>query len=59
MTHDAPVACYYVKPGHYFCLGDNSQESADSRSWGLVPEEKLLGKVFARYFPLERLRCFP
>ncbi len=53
--HAAPVACHYVRSGHYFVLGDNSAASSDSRTWGLVPREKLVGKVLARYFPLKRM----
>src|SRR5262249_30393182 len=51
---DPPVATFYVQPGHYFCLGDNSPESADSRSWGSVPEQHLLGKAFFVYYPWGR-----
>ena len=32
-----PVKTFYVQPGHYLCLGDNSPHSSDGRSWGLVP----------------------
>jgi signal peptidase I len=52
---ESPVSCYYVRPGHFFVLGDNSAASADSRSWGLVPQEKLVGKVLLRYFPMNRI----
>jgi signal peptidase I len=48
------VDTYYVQPGHYFCLGDNSGQSSDSRVWGLVPERLMLGKavfIFAPFFP--------
>ncbi len=45
----------YVQPGHYLCLGDNSQSSSDSRAWGLVPERLMLGRALAVYFPLERI----
>ena len=45
----------YVQPGHYLCLGDNSQESSDSRDWGLVPQRLLLGRALAVYFPIHRL----
>ncbi len=41
----------YVHPGHYLCLGDNSPASADSRSWGLVPERLMLGRALVVYFP--------
>jgi signal peptidase I len=45
----------YVQPGHYLCLGDNSPESSDGRSWGLVPERLLLGRALAIYWPFSRL----
>jgi signal peptidase I len=42
---------YYVQPGHYLCLGDNSPESSDGRYWGLVPERLLLGRALMVYYP--------
>jgi signal peptidase I len=51
---DAPVATFHVQAGHYFLLGDNSQESSDSRSWGVVPDRLLLGKAFFVYYPFGR-----
>ena len=43
---------YYVQPGHYMCMGDNSAQSSDSRKWGVVPERLMVGKAVFVFFPL-------
>ncbi len=47
-----------VPEGHYYALGDNRAESDDSRRWGSVPEENIVGKVWFAYWPLNRLQFF-
>ena len=42
---------FYVHPGHYLCLGDNSAQSSDSRKWGTVPDRLMLGKAVFVFWP--------
>ncbi len=44
----------YVRPHYFFVMGDNRDNSSDSRSWGLVPEKYIYGKALFRYWPLSK-----
>lgn len=44
-----------VPEGQYFVLGDNRLNSRDSRSFGFVEQESILGKVSLRYWPFEEI----
>ena len=44
-----------IEPGTVFVLGDNRGSSNDSRSWGPVPTENLIGRAWMRFWPLDHL----
>ena len=44
-----------IPAGHYFMMGDNRGSSDDSRFWGPVPEEWIIGGAFATYWPPGRI----
>ncbi|MEM1254074.1 MAG: signal peptidase I [Cyanobacteria bacterium P01_H01_bin.21] len=45
-----------VPANSYFMLGDNRQDSSDSRDWGYVPEANILGAAYKIYWPSDRVR---
>jgi signal peptidase I len=46
---------WHVPEGQYFMMGDNRAQSCDSRTWGSVPRDKLIGTVFFVYWPPDRI----
>ncbi len=46
---------YEVPQGTYFMMGDNRMNSDDSRVWGPVPRDDVIGEAFFIYWPLDRL----
>lgn len=53
--HDIPATLgnekVILKEGEYFVLGDNRPYSSDSRSWGVLPRNDIIGRVFFRAWP--------
>jgi signal peptidase I len=52
---DRTIGTWHVPVGAYFFIGDNRGASCDSRRWGAVPRKSLIGKVFATYWPPNRI----
>jgi signal peptidase I len=52
---DQRSGLWHVAASMYFMMGDNRASSCDSRDWGAVPRENLIGPVFAVYWPPQRI----
>ncbi len=45
-----------LQPGQYFAMGDNRNDSNDSRFWGTVERKRIIGKASLIFFPFNRIR---
>lgn len=48
-----PISSYTFKQDYYFMMGDNRHNSADSRSWGMVPYDHIVGSPFFVWFSMK------
>ena len=49
-----PAETYTVEQNYYFMMGDNRDHSFDSRYWGIVPEDHIVGKAVLTFFSLKK-----
>jgi signal peptidase I len=50
LEHNVSSGDVVVPPGHFFAMGDNRDQSLDSRYWGFVPRENIIGKPLVIYW---------
>ena len=49
-----PDRALMLKDGEYFVMGDNREHSSDSRMWGILPQNKIMGRALIRLWPVAK-----
>jgi len=52
------TAYFKLSENEYFVLGDNRGASSDSRQWGVLPEDNIVGRVWIRAWPFDTVKVF-
>lgn len=52
-------AAYTLGEDEYFVMGDNRPESSDSRVWGVLPRNNIVGRALVRLLPVDQFEFFP
>ncbi len=55
-TDDMYCGPFVIPQGQYFMMGDNRGNSQDSRYWGFLPEDRVIGRAFFLFWPLDRIK---
>ncbi len=56
--NEKPATSYTFKMGYYWMMGDNRHNSADSRYWGFVPEDHIVGKAVFVWLSLDKYKTW-
>ncbi|MEZ4879203.1 MAG: signal peptidase I [Chitinophagales bacterium] len=59
LINGQPATSYTFKQDYYFMMGDNRHNSLDSRYWGFVPEDHVVGKPLFVFFSMNNFESFP
>lgn len=59
LSGNGPAQTVTLEDGEYFVMGDNRPDSSDSRYWGPLPREDIIGRALLRLLPIQNIALLP